>query len=172
MSDLDLIETGRLVLSGWRRDQLDDLVRLHGNPETARYFTASGEAWTRDMCAASLETWIGLFETRRLGKLRVTRKADGVLLGRAGYGIYGPTGEPEIGYALYPEHHGHGYATEAAAALRDWIYRDTEWDHFIGFADVRNAPSLKILRIIGMRETHVGEYEAMTCQFFIHERPA
>ena len=172
MSDLDLIETERLVLSGWRRDQLDDLVWLHGNPETARYFTASGEAWPRDMCAASLETWIGLFETRRLGKLRVTRKADGVLLGRAGYGIYGPTGEPEIGYALYPEHRGHGYATEAAAALRDWIYRDTEWDHFIGFADVRNAPSLKILRTIGMRETHVGEYEGMTCQFFIHGRPA
>ena len=102
----------------------------------------------------------------------MTRKADGVLLGRAGYGIYTPTGEPEIGYALYPEHHGHGYATEAASALRDWIYRDTAWDHFIGFADVRNAPSLKILGTIGMRETHIGEYEGMACRFFIHERPA
>ena len=27
MSELDLIETERLVLSGWRREQLDDLVR-------------------------------------------------------------------------------------------------------------------------------------------------
>ncbi len=39
----------------------------------------------------------------------------------------------------YPEHWGNGYATEAAAALRDWIFRETDWDHFIGFADVRNA---------------------------------
>ena len=32
MSDLALIETERLVLGGWRQDQLDDLVRLHGDP--------------------------------------------------------------------------------------------------------------------------------------------
>ena len=170
MSDLDLIETDRLVLSGWRRDQLDDLVRLHGDPEISRYFTASGEPWPREACARSLEHWIELFETQKLGKLRVTRKSDGVLLGRAGYGVHGPANEPEIGYALFREYQGHGYASEAASALRDWIFRDTAWDHFIGFADVRNAPSLAILRRIGMQDTHVGEYEGMTCQFLVLEK--
>lgn len=172
MTDLDLIETERLVLSGWRRDQLDDLVRLHGDPEISRYFTASGAVWSREKCARSLETWIGQFETQRIGKLRVRRKADGVLVGRAGFGVHGPTGEPEIGYALFREHQGHGYATEAASALRDWIFRDTDWDHFIGFADVRNAPSLKILTGIGMRETHVGDFEGMTCRFHVLEKAA
>lgn len=32
---------------------------------------------------------------------------------------YPRTGEAEIGYALFSEHHGLGYATEAAAGLRD-----------------------------------------------------
>ena len=168
MSDLDLIETERLVLSGWRREQLDDLVRLHGNPQTARYLGGGGAAWPREKCAASLASWIELFETQRLGKLRVRRKSDGVLLGRAGYGLH--EGLPEIGYALYPEHQGQGYATEAASALRDWIFRDTAWDRFIGFADVRNAPSLAILRRIGMRETHLDDYEGMQCQFLALER--
>ena len=172
MSDLDLIETERLVLSGWRRDQLDDLARLHGDPEISRYFTASGAPWPREKCAASLDHWIELFETQKLGKLRVTRKSDGVLLGRAGFGVHGPANEPEIGYALFREHQGHGYATEAASALRDWIFRDTDWDHFIGFADVRNAPSLAILTRIGMRDTHVDEYEGMTCQFLVPDKPA
>lgn len=172
MTDLDLIETERLVLSGWRRDQLDDLVRLHGDPEISRYFTASGAAWSREKCARSLETWIGQFETQRLGKLRVRRKSDGMLLGRAGFGVHGPTGEPEIGYALFREHQGYGYATEAASALRDWIFRDTDWDHFIGFADVRNAPSLKILSGIGMRVTHVGDFDGMTCRFHVLEKAA
>ena len=36
MSHLDLFETERLVLSGWRRDQLPDLVRLHGDPVVRR----------------------------------------------------------------------------------------------------------------------------------------
>jgi RimJ/RimL family protein N-acetyltransferase len=170
MSDLDLMETERLVLSGWRRDQLDDLVRLHGDPDISRYLSGSGAAWPREKCAASLDSWIYLFETQRLGKLRVTRKSDGALVGRAGYGLY--QGEPEIGYALYPEHQSQGYATEAASALRDWIFRDTDWDRFIGFAALRNAPSLAILRRIGMIETHLEDYEGMPCQFLALERPA
>jgi RimJ/RimL family protein N-acetyltransferase len=169
MSELEVIETERLVLGGWRMDQLDDLVRLHGDARVSTSLSTSGAPWTREQCARSLAQWIELFETQRMGKLRAVRKADGVLVGRAGYSLY--EGTPEIGYALYPEFHGHGYATEAAAALRDWIFRDTEWDHFIGFADVRNAPSRKILRGIGMRETHVADYEGAACQFHVLEKP-
>lgn len=168
MSELDLIETERLVLSGWRMDQLDDLVRLHGDQRVSKYLSTSGAPWTREKCALSLAHWIELFDRQRMGKLRAVRKVDGMLVGRAGYGLYG--GEPEIGYALYPEFRGQGYATEAAAALRDWIFRDTGWNHFIGFADVRNAPSRRVLRGIGMRETYVADYERTDCQFHVLEK--
>jgi [ribosomal protein S5]-alanine N-acetyltransferase len=155
MTDLTLLETDRLILSGWRADQIDDLVRLHGDPVNARYLSDEGMPWSREKCEASLASWIELFETRRMGKMRLTRKDDGVLVGRSGFGIHPPTGEPEIGFALYPEHHGRGYATEAASALRDWLFAETEWDHFIGMADTRNAASLAALARIGMRKTHV-----------------
>ena len=169
---LDLFETERLVLSGWRMDQLDDLVALHGNPNVSRYLTLSGAPWTLEQAEAALRGWIDLFETRQLGKLRLTRKSDGKFIGRAGYGIYPRTGEPEIGYALFEEHHGAGYATEAASGLRDWIFRETDAPHFIGFADTRNAPSLAILKKIGMEETHVEvEPNGLTCQFHIYRRP-
>ena len=172
MSDLDLIETERLVLSGWTMEQLPDLVRLHGDPVVARYLTAHGQPWTMEAMEAALEHWIDLFETRQLGKLRVRRKDDGVLVGRAGFGIYEPTGEPEIGYSLYPEFWGNGYAFEAASGLRDWIFRDTGASHFIGLADVRNAGSLKVLDRIGMTRTRVGQVpgDSQLCQFFIYER--
>ena len=172
MSDLDLLETKRLVLSGWTMDQVDDLVRLHGTVEIARYLSNDGLPWTRERARSALETWIGLFETRRLGKLRLRRKSDGAFIGRAGYGIYAPTGEPELGYALFAEHHGQGYATEAASALRDWIFRETDAPHFIGFADTRNAPSLTVLGKIGMTPTHLeAEPGGLFCQFHIYHRP-
>lgn len=172
MSSLDLLETDRLVLSGWRMDQVDDLVRLHGTVGVARYLNADGLPWTRAQAEAAVAGWIALFETRRLGKLRLTRKADGAFIGRAGYGIYPPTGEPEIGFALFQDHHGQGYATEAATALRDWIFRETDASHFIGFADTRNAPSLAVLRKIGMVPTRVEtEPGGLLCQFHIYERP-
>ncbi|MFD2648716.1 GNAT family N-acetyltransferase [Devosia albogilva] len=173
MTDLTLLETERLVMSGWRMDQLDDLVRLHGTEAVARYLSADGQPWSHDKARTALAGWIELFETRRLGKLRLIRKSDGAFIGRAGYGIYPPTGEPEIGYALFEEHHGQGYATEAAAALRDWIFRETDATHFIGFADTRNAPSLAVLRKIGMVPTHVDtEPGGLLCQFHVYQRPA
>ena len=172
MSGLALLETERLVLSGWRLEQLPDLVRLHGDPEIARYLSVSGEPWPEARADEALRHWIDLFETRHLGKLRVTRKSDGVLLGRAGFGIYPPTGEAEIGYALFAEHHGQGYATEAALALRDWFFAETADDHFIGFADIGNAPSLAVLARIGMVPTHIEtEPSGLSCQFHIYNRP-
>jgi RimJ/RimL family protein N-acetyltransferase len=169
--NLDLLETERLVLSGWTRDQIGDLVRLHGDPVVARYLTAHGRPWTMEAMETALDHWIDLFETQRLGKLRVRRKSDGVLVGRAGYGIYGDNNEPELGYSLYPEHWGQGYAFEAASALRDWLWRETEWPFFWGMADVNNAASIRILRGIGM--TPLGQRMSGDhfCEFHIMHRP-
>lgn len=172
MNDLDLFETERLVLSGWRLDQLDDLLALHGNANIARYLTLSGAPWTHEQAETALKSWIELFETRQLGKLRLRRKSDGVFVGRAGFGIYAPTGEAEIGYALLEEHHGQGYAKEAASGLRDWFFREKTDPHFIGMADTRNAPSLAVLEKIGMAKTHVEiDTNGLLCQFHILRRP-
>lgn len=172
MSALTLIETDRLVLSGWTIDQVEDLVRLHGNPKIARYLTLSGDTWTLEQASDAVAQWIELFATRRLGKMRLTRKSDGRFIGRAGYGIYPQTGEPELGFALFEEHHGQGYATEAATALRDWIFRETDTAQFLGFADARNAPSLAVLRKIGMVPTRIEvEPNGLLCQFHVCRRP-
>lgn len=173
MSDLDLLETERLVLSGWRADQIDDLYRLHGDPLVARYLRADGKPWSKAEMDQALAHWIDLFSTQKMGKLRVTRKSDGVLVGRCGFGVYGSDRVPEIGYSLYPEHWGNGYAFEAASALRDWYFLETERPFFLGMADVRNESSLKVLRRIGMTETHVDHNEdGHYVQFFIYHRPA
>ena len=173
MTDLDLVETERLVLSGWPADQVDDLYRLHGDPVVARYLTGHGKPWTKEAMDKALAHWIDLFERQKMGKLRVTRKSDGVLVGRCGFGVFGEEEVPEIGYSLYPEHWGNGYAFEAASALRDWYWRETDRPNFIGCADVRNEASLKILRKIGGVYTHRGDNgEGHLCDFFIYERPA
>ena len=173
MSDLDLFETDRLVLSGWRRDQINDLVRLHGDPVVATYLSAHGQPWSMAEMETALDGWIELFEVRRLGKLRVRRKSDDLMVGRCGYGIYGPTGEPEIGYSLYPEFWGQGYAFEAASGMRDWLFRETDEPHFIGLADTRNSASIKVLQKIGMIPTEVRPYlDGRPFQFHIMERPA
>lgn len=171
MSELDLFETERLILSGWRNDQIEDLVQLHGDPRVARYLDADGQPWSREKAQARLAIWIDNFAAHRMGKLRLTRKSDGAFIGRAGFGLFGDKDEPEIGYALLPAFHGQGFATEAASALRDWLLRETAWSYFLGFADVRNAASLAVLERIGMEKTHVAVVANQPCQFHIMRKP-
>ena len=173
MTDLDLLETERLVLSGWRLDQIDDLYRLHGDPTVAKFLTGHGQPWTQDAMDKALRHWIELFERQKMGKLRVTRKADGVLLGRCGFGTYGPEEIPEIGYSLFPEFWGNGYATEAAMATRDWYWRETDRPYFIGVADPRNDASLHVLRKLGGVYTHSAKNaEDHLCEWYMYKRPA
>jgi ribosomal-protein-alanine N-acetyltransferase len=172
-ADATVLETERLRLTGWRTDQLEDLVRLHGDPDIARYLSGDGHPWSEAECRDRLAVWMKDFANCGMGKLRLVRQADDVLVGRAGFGLYPLTGEAEIGYALFPQHQGHGYALEAAQGLADWLFRDTGRDHFIGFADRRNTPSLKILEAIGMAPTHVAvEPDGLECQFYRRDRPA
>ena len=173
MTDLTLLETERLVLSGWRADQIDDLYRLHGDPTVARYLTGHGRPWTKEEMDSALAGWIALFERQKMGKLRVTRKSDGALVGRCGFGVYGPAEIPEIGYSLYPEFWGHGYVFEAASGLKDWYWRDTDRDRFLGMADARNEASLKVLRKLGGVYTHTGDsYGHNDVEFYRYDRPA
>ncbi|RZJ83554.1 MAG: N-acetyltransferase [Massilia sp.] len=172
MSSLDLIETDRLILSGWTMDQLPDLVRLHGDPVVARFLTEHGKPWSMEEMTSALTHWIELFERQQMGKLRVTRKSDGVLVGRCGFGVYGPDDTPEIGYSLFPEFWGNGYAYEAASAMRDWYFRDTDRSHFIGIADTRNESSLKVLRKLGGVYTHTGDNDhGHYCEWYMYNRP-
>jgi RimJ/RimL family protein N-acetyltransferase len=72
--------------------------------------------------------WLEQWKRFPAGKFLVERRSDGALVGRVGANYYdvqtwqrSPAGEPELGWALAREHWGHGYATEAALAVREWL---------------------------------------------------
>lgn len=56
---------------------------------------------------------------------------------------------PEFGYWLAKEHWGHGYTTEAAAAIRDHAFGVLGYDLLMSGALVDNTASLNILRKLG-----------------------
>ncbi len=143
---------------------LDDLQRLHGDPEVARYFSRGGQPESRKRVEERLAEWADLFARRRLGKLRVTDKKTGELLGRAGFGIYGADGDAgdrlcascgTIGAGAMPAKRRRRCATGSSARRRAII--------FIGFADARNAASIAVLRKIGMTPTGTHDFEGVPC---------
>ena len=66
----------------------------------------------------------------------------------------------ELGYVLNPEHHGHGYATEAARAALSLGFDGLGLHRIVARIDARNGASAAVLRRLGMRqEAYLRENE-------------
>ena len=98
--------------------------------------------------------WLDDWERFPTGKFLVERKSDGALVGRAGANYYdvrtwerSPAGQPELGWALAREHWGHGYATEAALAVREWLHAP----HVISLIAANNVRSQQVAQRLGAR---------------------
>jgi ribosomal-protein-alanine N-acetyltransferase len=59
----------------------------------------------------------------------------------------------EIGYLIFPDARGRGYATEAAAALLAWAFSQPEVERVTARIEPGNGPSLRVAAKLGMRET-------------------
>ena len=57
--------------------------------------------------------------------------------------------EVELGWTLAREHWGHGYATEAAAGIRDWAYGELGIERLISIIHPENTASEAVARRLG-----------------------
>jgi RimJ/RimL family protein N-acetyltransferase len=79
---------------------------------------------------------------------RETRRA----VGSVSFG--GPpneAGEVLIGYAMYEQFEGHGYATEVVRAMVAWAFRQAGVKQVRTLAPVWNTPALRVAENVGMR---------------------
>jgi RimJ/RimL family protein N-acetyltransferase len=58
----------------------------------------------------------------------------------------------EIGWTLHPDHHGHGYMTEAARAVLGLAFSEIELHRVKAQLDARNDASAALCRRLGMRQ--------------------
>lgn len=147
------METDRLVLRPWTAADAQWLNELHRERELGR-----GEEPPRlEATERIVNRIIEQAAATGISLLPVVRKADGLAIGYCGL-IEGRTSidEPEIAYELLREHHGHGYATEAARAVVA-AATDTGRSRLWSTVGAWNSPSLRVLEKLGFVRDHTTE---------------
>lgn len=145
--------TGRLVLRDFRPEDVPLYVALGADPEVMRYVGGprSAEHSTAELAAISKQ-----YATIGYGMLAVERRADGAFLGICGLSVeqWYPD-DLQIGWRLFREYWGQGYATEAALVWRDHAF-GLGIPRLISISDVPNTRSHKVMQRLGMSLDHTA----------------
>ena len=147
------LRTERLVLRGWRDDDLDSLARLDADPEVMRYIL-DGAVWDRRRSAEGLRKMVGEWEELGYGRFAVEVGATGELIGWAGLAVpsFLPEVMPavEIGWRLARGSWGKGYATEAAAAALRFGFEECGLERVVSIRHVENVRSGRVMEKLGL----------------------
>ena len=65
----------------------------------------------------------------------------------------------EVGWRLHPDHWGHGYATEAAAASLRFGFDEAGLDEIVAFTTTLNTRSQAVMERIGMVHDPGGDFD-------------
>lgn len=150
MSGFEPIVTERLVLRAIEANHRARLVELANNWRVAKNLTTMPFPYTQ----AAADDWIGkqdeLWAGGKTMPLAIT--LGGSLIGGIGIGVR-DHGDWELGYWLGEPYWNRGYASEAAAAVRDHAFEVLKLDRIVAghFAD--NHASGRILGKLGYRYT-------------------
>ncbi len=168
-----VIETERLILRGFRADDLDAHAAVLGDADAARFI---GGQQSREQAWRSMMLSPGMWSLVGCGFWAIERKADGRWIGQAGFGEFRREIEPrldpwpEMGWIFAPEAHGQGYANEAVGAAIAWGEQVFPGKDFCAIIAPENAPSIRLAERHGFERRHETTYKDAPILVFI--RPA
>jgi RimJ/RimL family protein N-acetyltransferase len=156
------IVTSRLLLREVAPD--DDaaaMVEMYCDADVMR-FIPGGPCADEDAVRALLAGYAEAQARSGFSSWAVVERESGQIVGDAGFGVFEPTGDVELGYTLSRRFQGRGYATEAARACLDEGLRHLDVPRIIAAVDVENLASLRVAERIGMTRSD---------ELVVHDRP-
>lgn len=121
------LETQRLILREYTLDDFDALFKILSDAETMQHYPAPfDQARTCRWIEWNLEN----YQKYGCGLLAVVLKETCSFIGDCGITLQNIDGQqlPEIGYHINKKYWRRGFAKEAARAVLDWVFENTDFD--------------------------------------------
>lgn len=144
--------TERLRLEEIGGQHVDDLLRIHSDPDVAEWY---GGAWTRELAEQRAKDWGDAWERDGVHKWIAYERTTGELVGRGGLSRVEVDGklQLELGWALLSTHRGKGYATEIGRAGLDFAFVELGAPDVVAYTEPHNARSRAVMERLGMTYT-------------------
>jgi RimJ/RimL family protein N-acetyltransferase len=156
-----MLETERLLLRLPEEADAAALVPLFSDAEAMRYIGLGETGGLEDSVEQVAKMKRGWNEDG-FGRFIVLRKVDRAVVGRVGLLAWDPAvwrngtraeigahAELELGWMVLPSAWGNGYATEAAAEVRDWAFDELRPERLISLIHPENERSARVAVKIG-----------------------
>ncbi len=146
------LETDRLILRGYRLDDLDRVHEIFSHEEVAR-FVMGGKPASREQAWKLMALALGHWDLMGYGLWAIVEKQSGVLIGEVG--IQFPVGFPhaEVGWSLDRAFWGAGFATEAAREAIRFGFDQLKLEYLISLIADDNLSSQKVAQRLGHYKT-------------------
>ena len=150
-----ILETSRLILREYTSDDFEAIFEILSDAETMRHYP---KTYYEEMTRLWIERNIQRYKEYSFGLWAVTLKETGEFIGDCGITIQNIDGEflPEIGYHIHKKYWRQGFGGEAARAVRDWAFENTQYDYLYSYMKYTNVASYSTASSIGMKK--VKEY--------------
>lgn len=146
------IRTDRLILRPFTLDDLDDLFAIYSRPDVARYlyWEPRGRIEVAESLDRKLAQSVLAEQGQRLTVAVVLPALERVIGDVTLKWLSSEHRQGEIGFSFHPDHHGFGFATEAAEAMLELGFQGLRLHRIIGRCDARNMRSARVLERLGM----------------------
>jgi RimJ/RimL family protein N-acetyltransferase len=142
--------TERLVLRGWRDEDLDPFAAMCADPAVMR-FVGPGTPLDRGQAEASLAMVRDHWLHYGFGLWAAEESDTAQLAGFVGLAVVNDrSGDVEIGWRLRQDFWGRGLATEGAQAARDHAFAELGLPRIVALVHPENAASIRVTEKIGM----------------------
>jgi len=174
MHSVPIIETERLVLRPYRRDDFTAYAALFADSEVTRF--VGGVPYTREQSWTRFLRQVGMWHYFGFGFFAIQDRTTGTFLGEAGFHdvhrLITPSleGTMETGWALSPKAHGQGLATEAVSAALEWADRQFPQVRKTCIIDVGNRASVRVAEKQGFKEFWRTRYHGTHVIMFERQR--
>jgi ribosomal-protein-alanine N-acetyltransferase len=151
-----MLETTRLLLRPLNETDADSVFAMRSDENVMRFIR---EPQTSKKEATN---WINLvssrWESERFGFCAVIEKSSNQFIGWCGLWRLVETKEIEVGYALFKEFWGKGYATEASEAFLKYGFEVLNLEKIVAVANPENKNSRRVMEKIGMNYDGIGKF--------------